>query len=288
MLFLDFQTNKCECLYLALEDSANRLQKRLKDILKNAPVPDGFHLATNCSPLNEGLIEELENKLQEFPNIKLIIIDTLQFVRGSKSKNESDYAHDYKEISTLKKFADKHEICILAIHHLRKAKDSDVFNQISGSVGLTGSADTMITLSKSQEDKSRVLLSITGRDVEQTERLITFDKGLVKWELLSKDTEKTAEQFIYSMHPVVKTLNHLLDNNTEGQIKITATELLVEIYKCTGIENYKAPQALTREINSKLQIPLLKYDNINYEPPNSNGGSNGRTMYFRKSKNINK
>ena len=86
-------------------------------------VPENFHLAINCEPLNEGLIEELEDYLKEFPKIKLIIIDTLQKVRGTQGRTESAYSHDYKEISKLKKFADEHELCILAIHHLRKMKD---------------------------------------------------------------------------------------------------------------------------------------------------------------------
>lgn len=132
--FLTFDTNAVETLYLALEDSETRLKSRISKILGPGGVaPNNFHIATNCHGLDEGLLIELENKIKENPNIKLIIIDTLQKVRGAQVRGETWYASDYKEIAKLKKFADENELCILAIHHLRKQKDSDVFNQISGS-----------------------------------------------------------------------------------------------------------------------------------------------------------
>ena len=71
----------------------------------------------------------------------LVVIDTLQKVR-SCDQSGSMYASDYKDVSALKSLADKYGICILLIHHLRKQAASDPFDQISGSNGLMGAADT--------------------------------------------------------------------------------------------------------------------------------------------------
>ena len=199
------------------------------------------------------------------------------------------YSHDYKEISKLKRFADEHELCILAIHHLRKMKDkSDPFNQISGSTGLTGSADTEIVLAKSDYKDSQALHSITGRDVRETEKLLMFDIVSFKWNVVgdASDFQNIMEQFEYENNPIIMTIKKLLEQKPEG-IKITSTDLLKKIFEITG--NYpKAdkPNTLSREINSNLQFKLLKFDEIYYEPPNENGGSSGRKMYFSKPKKL--
>ena len=52
------------------------------------------------------------------------------------------YANDYKDIGALKELADKYGICILLVHHLRKQSSSDPYEQISGSTGIMGVADT--------------------------------------------------------------------------------------------------------------------------------------------------
>jgi len=278
--FLGFQTNKCECLYLALEDSDRRIQDRVNKILNGEPLPPGFYYSTKCSTIDTGLIEELENFIEEKPNAKLIIIDTLQKIRGNQSRSDSCYSYDYKEIAKLKEFADKHKICILAIHHLRKMKDSDVFNQISGSTGLTGSADTMIVLNKI-ENTNEVELSVTGRDVRSIEKTIKFNTKTFKWEVLY-DVEERTEEMLYNGNPVVITIKKMLNIYPNGY-KTSSSDLIKTIKEITGTyPKQNVPQALTRYTNEILQYQLLKYDGIHYEPPNEHGGSGGRKMFFSK------
>lgn len=282
--FLGFATNKSSCIYLALEDSPNRLQDRLNKILNGKPAPENLKLAVNCSTLDNGLIEELENYMKEYPDTKLIIIDTLQKVRGTQHKSDSSYSYDYREIGKLKTFADIHKICILVIHHLRKMKDSDVFNQISGSTGLTGAADTMMVIDKIKNRDSEVLFSLTGRDVESLDKTLTFNKDLFKWEVIyeSKDLEVKRKKDMYENNPTVVTIKKLVNDNPKG-IKITSSDLLKKIVEITGtFPKQQTPQTLSREINTNLQFLLLKYDRIHYSQANKNGGSSGRTMYFSK------
>lgn len=279
--FLGFETNKCECLYLALEDSDRRLKNRIKLILGSNEIPEGFRIEIECDTLENNLIKSLEHYLLKFPNVKLIIIDTLQMIRGMQGHKESGYAYDYREGKKLKNFADEHGICILVVHHLRKMKDSDVFNQLSGSTGLTGVADTIMILDR-EEVKTEASLYIRGRDIEEEVYKMRFRSDILKWEILSKDTENQTEQEIYNGNPIVKTIKKLLTINPEG-FEITSNQLLEKIPKLTSVKpKQKSASALTQEINNKISKLLLKYDGIHYEPPNTNGGSGGRKMFFSK------
>lgn len=281
--FIGFNTNKHETLYLALEDSINRIQDRLGKILGTGQkVPAGFHIVTECNPLDQGLLSQLQGELNKFPNIKLIIIDTLQKVRGAQVRGETWYASDYKEMAKLKRFADINKVCILAIHHLRKQKDTDPFNQISGSTGITGAADSMIVLSKMDGGTGEVMMSITGRDVDSTELVLKHNKSTYKWEIASETSnyENYKEQLEYQKNPVVITIKALVKEHPKG-IRITASKLLHATHELTGfLPRQKSPQALSREINDHLQFLLWDLDKIYYEPGNSNGGKGGRELYF--------
>lgn len=272
------ETLQGDVLYLALEDSHNRLQSRLNLILNGMETPNNLYLSIMSSSISTGLLEELNNFLVTHPNTKLIIIDTLQKVRDTMKTTETAYGYDYKEVGALKKFADLHGISILLVHHLRKARDKDdVFNQISGTNGIAGAADTMIVLSKPDRMQEETLFSITGRDVESYEQTIKFDKNTCHWTLLT-----TPEQLLEirkNAFPVVITIKELLKEFPNG-FEISSSDLLDQIYKITGITpKQKSPASLTKYIND-LCYKLQQNDNIFYSPPNPNGGSKGRTLYF--------
>ena len=130
--FLDFKTNQSGVLYYALEDSKARLKDRLNKMLKGKTAPSSLRFVTQADTVDGGLLEKIEEELRTFPGIKLIIIDTLQKVRGKAIRNESMYSGDYREMAKLKDYADKHKVCMLFVHHLRKMLDeTDVFNMIS-------------------------------------------------------------------------------------------------------------------------------------------------------------
>lgn len=280
--FLDNKTEKGDCLYLALEDSYYRLKSRLNLILKTEKAPDNFFIATMSKGLENGLLEELSDFISLHPNTRLIIIDTLQKVRGNIKFNESAYSNDYKDVGSLKQFADKHNIAIVLIHHLRKAKDKDdVFNQISGTNGIAGAADTMIVLSRKYRTAPETTFSITGRDVSEFENTIIFDKVLYKWKVIQTQEELQRIQNLcsYENNPVVITIKKLLKENPKG-ISITSSELLKEIFKTTNVvPKQSTPSSLSRYLKL-LQYELQKNDNIFYYPPSANGGSSGRKHYF--------
>lgn len=88
-------------LYLSLEDTFNRLQKRLLQLVGSEEAPERLVMQTECASIGQGLEEQLTSFLYQHPDTGLIVIDTLQKVR-SNDQNNSVYASDYKEISALK------------------------------------------------------------------------------------------------------------------------------------------------------------------------------------------
>lgn len=127
-------------LYLCLEDSFARIQSRLYE-LTDEPT-ESLHFAVMSESIGHGLEEQIEHFKNAHSDLKIVFIDTLQMVRN---ESESNYGSDYMELSVLKALADKLGIVIVVVHHTRKCSDSDPFNMISGSTGISAPLSTLRT-----------------------------------------------------------------------------------------------------------------------------------------------
>ena len=94
------------------------------------------------------------------------------------------YANDYQDIGLLKRLADRRQIAILLIHHLRKLHDDDPMNMISGSTGLSGAADSTFVLQKSSHLANIASLHCTGRDIADRTLKLEFGEDDHIWKLL--------------------------------------------------------------------------------------------------------
>lgn len=178
--FLGLATTKSGVLYIALEDDERRLQRRVFTITDD--MPNNFYMTTACSRISDN--EEFEKELLRFwvehKDVKLIVIDTFQKVRTQG--RELSYANDYSEVSLVKKIADTLNIGILMVHHTRKMGDADYMNEISGTNGIAGSADTLMVLKKEKRSSRSATLSCTGRDIEDREMTLHMDRETCIWE----------------------------------------------------------------------------------------------------------
>lgn len=281
--FLGFETKQCACLYLALEDSYNRIKERMLKQLKGSQAPPNLYFNINNKNLSSGLVEELEKFLIQYADVKVIIIDTLQKVRGD-SKGTNVYANDYKELSLLKSFADKHGIGIILIHHLKKGLVSnDVFERVSGTNGITGTADTTLILSKEDRADKETKLSIVGRDVEYNDYIIRFNGNDCIWEMISSldDYKDYQNKQTYQTNTLVATIKILVENNNDiwqgtfKEINLKHQELYNDLYATSEL-------TLKRDVD-KFKSLMLSNDNIKYIPAN-NPSKNGRIQTFRKVK----
>lgn len=213
-----FATSKGKVLFLCLEDTFNRVQKRLFKLADEAS--DGLHFAVSAGRIGDELIEQLEDFAAANEDLRLVIVDTFQTVRTPSA--QAIYSADYEDMGALKDFADAHRLAVVAVHHTRKLADGDVFNTISGSNGLMGSADTTLVLKKPVRGGSAAVLAVTGRDVQDQEYRLRFND--CRWELVEKTSEEELEARCIPA-PVHAVVDFMLDNVAdvwEG----TATELM--------------------------------------------------------------
>lgn len=161
--FLGRQTDPGPVLYCAFEDSERRLQARLRK--QGGEACALLQFATAALPLDAGLLEALEGWIGGNPGARLIVIDTLQKVRGAAPSRANAYAEDYKVVGRLKAFADRHHVAVVLVHHCNKLRDvDDPFDRISGSTGLMGAADTAILIAR-QRGEDDATVTFAGRDV---------------------------------------------------------------------------------------------------------------------------
>ena len=244
-------------LYLCLEDSTLRIQNRLFEITEDAPA--NVHFSTNSDTLGKGLEEQLCAFLTEHPDTVLVIIDTLQMIRGAGYDNT--YANDYRDLSALKRIADAHGIAILLIHHLRKELADDVFSRISGTTGLSGATDSNFVLRKSQRRENTATLYCTGRDIPYRELALEFDGEDHVWKLLSDDCEQTEQ-------PSERIL-FLLSELLHQQPEISApAKVLLEKIDPAGAEGL-TPNSFSHRI--RKSVDALRRNGITVSFRKSNG-----------------
>lgn len=231
-------TRKTDVVYLALEDREWRVQQRMQD-LTDTP-PDNLHFGFSCGQLGAELESQIEDVLKDYPSTGLLFIDTLQMVRDNVSAKVNAYAQDYKDLSSLKKIADNHGICIFVVHHTRKERDGgNIFNDMTGSTGIMGVADTGMILRKDDRFGDNATLCITGRDVE--EKKLKMQMRGVKWEITE---ELSADDLRKERIPdfVFKVVDFLFEHR---QFEGTVTELLAAVGN-TELKPNVASKYLTR------------------------------------------
>ena len=244
-------------LYLCLEDSTLRIQNRLFEITEDAPA--NVHFSTNSDTLGKSLEEQLCTFLSEHPDTVLVIIDTLQMIRGAGYDNT--YANDYRDLSVLKHIADTHGIAILLIHHLRKELADDVFSRISGTTAISGAVDSSFTLVEDKRGSGKAKLSCIGRDIPYRELALGFDGEDHVWKLLSDDCEQKEQP----NERILFLLSELLCQQSE----ISApAKVLLETIDPAGTEGL-TPNSFSHRI--RKSVDALRRNGITVSFRKSNG-----------------
>ena len=245
-------TRKTDVVYLALEDREWRIQQRMQELTETPP--ENLHFGFSCGQLGSELEGQIEAVLQDHPSTGLIFIDTLQMIRDNVSGKVNAYAQDYRDLSSLKKIADNHGICIFLVHHTRKDRDSsNIFNDMTGSTGIMGVADTVMILRKEERFGDAAALCITGRDVE--EKKLKMQMCGVRWEITE---ELNADDLRRERIPVFvyEVVEFLFEHS---KFQGTATELLAAVGN-TELKPNIASKYLTRYY-SEVFLPMA----ISYE-----------------------
>ena len=254
-------------LYLALEDDCPRLQRRISRMF-GVEGTAAFHFATRAKSVENGLMQQLEGFIREHADTRLIIIDTLQKVRGDESEKYS-YANDYQIIASLKALTDSMPIAILIVHHTRKQDAEDKFDTISGTTGLLGAADGAFLLRKEKRTSPEATLDVVGRDQQDLRFKLLFRYESCTFDLTETETELWRDP----PDPLLEAVAALVSEDSplcEG----TATELAMRIGSTLP------PNHLSRKLNVNVSRLLSEYG-VLCAPQRSHEGRRIRLLYMK-------
>jgi hypothetical protein len=181
-----------DVLYLALEDSKRRLQRRMTKLLPTftSKWPDRLTITTKWRRLHEGGLDDIRAWHEQHAKAEggkpiLVVIDVLAKVR-KPTGNKPVYESDYEALTGLHLLSHELGVAIVVVHHTRKMAADDLMETVSGSYGLTGAVDTVIVMANKG---GGAVLDVRGRDVESAELAIQFSKDACRWTILGTAAE---------------------------------------------------------------------------------------------------
>ena len=197
-LLWDYPATQGDALYLALEDNNKRLQDRLNKIspVRDFNVGTDIHFVTKAQKIGDGLAEQINKFLDAHPQTKLIVIDTLQYIRNT-GKFTGTYSGDYHDMDALREIIADRELTMLLITHNHKSDDADPLNRVVGSTGLIGAVDGVFVLEKSKRASSTAKLTIANRDTKGYQFKLKFDAADCRWQFIGNIEEKGGDEEDY-------------------------------------------------------------------------------------------
>ena len=246
--FWDFCTMQGTVLYLCLEDTYNRIQTRLECITETASEQTFF--ATVINDISSGFEQQIAGFIKVHPDTVLVVVDTFQKIR-SKTIDRNIYASEYDEANKIKAIADKFNIAVMLVHHTRKLIDSDPFNMISGSTGIIGACDGIMVLNKDNRLSNKAKLNVTGRDIEDRDIILEFNKDKFIWEFVTDNKNKPT----LAENPIMTKIIEIVreKKSWRGILSDFINEFELKIQ----------PNAFSRILNAN--ISLLKDSGIKYQ-----------------------
>ena len=161
-----------DVLYIALEDNQRRLKKRIDKIAQGqGRWSNRLALHTEWKRVDQGGLEDIEAWCKSVKEPRLIWIDTLARIRPIGGRNDHAYAADYRAVEGLQR--------------LSGASD-DAFDELSGTLGLNGAADTIIVMKR---HSGMMKIHVQGRDIESAEFAAEFNRHTCRWRIVGDADE---------------------------------------------------------------------------------------------------
>lgn len=289
-------------LMYMMEDGPRRITERLRMIhpgvfgveaaqLRFRYSADGpFYVDSNGTG---SLVTDIEKHLADFKNIRLVVVDVLQRVRGTVERSDNAYQVDYKVVAALQKLAVQNSVLILVVHHTKKGKVDDAIDGISGSFGIIGAADGAIIVGKEGEV---MRAQSTMRDIPDFEFDLVKEEGNPMW----KPAQGAMEALGTSMKPnaVLHALLAAACELNTGDVAIRAkiseattavylsrlvksgqaTRTARGFYKATGIPARDRIEGVKDVIKSMLLTPVTDEIEAKYAPKGAPDGATFMAM----------
>ncbi len=257
--FWGYDVRRAAVLYICLEDGELRLQNRMFKIGEEGQKD--FYYATEIASTEEGIIKQLDEQMEKHPEIGLIIIDSLTALRAKLAVvNNNAFIDDYRILNAFHHFTDNHHITLLIVHHVRKMRSEDPFDDIAGTNGLSAAADGSFVFRKEKFTDDEVKLYAKCRDTGQHMWTIRLDEETCIWKMIHESTPM--EDVINSDPDLKKTVEFI---RKERSFFGSATEFCERI----GVE--KKPQSLSGKLFNHRRE--LAKQGIDFERTRGNKGS---------------
>lgn len=219
-VFGDVQCQQGAVLYLALEDNERRLQSRMSMIQPDGSWPSSLCYATDWPTLDEGGADRIREWIKETKNPRLVIVDVFGRIRGQRNGRDTLYDQDYRAVRPLLDAITGTGIGLVIVHHTRKTGGDDQLDTVSGSTGLTGAMDAILVLDKSA---GIVTLYGRGRDVEEIEIALQFDKTTCRWSTMGDPhTLRRSEQRNSILQLLMDKPDGLAPKDVARELNLTA------------------------------------------------------------------
>jgi hypothetical protein len=212
-------------LLLALEDSKRRLRSRGEKLLAEhfGAWPRTVAVATQWPRVDQDGLDRIRqwalDVRAEGKAPVLVVIDVLKMVRPSGQEKKTIYAQDYEALQGLRVLAQELSLAIVVTHHVRKTAADDAQDTISGSLGLSASADCTIVLERQPD--GNFVLDVRGRDVEHVQLAATFSKETCQWSVTG---DAAAARLSETRRAILSVLTDADDGMTPAEIA-TAAEI---------------------------------------------------------------
>ncbi len=257
--FWGYDVRKAAVLYICLEDGELRLQNRMFKIGEEGQKD--FYYATDIASTEEDIIKQLDEQMEKHPEIGLIIIDSLTALRAKLAVvNNNAFIDDYRILNAFHHFTDNHHITLLIVHHVRKMRSEDPFDDIAGTNGLSAAADGSFVFRKEKFTDDEVKLYAKCRDTGQHMWTIRLDEETCIWKMIH---ESTPMEDVINSDPDLKKAVEFI--RKERSFFGSATEFCERI----GVE--KKPQSLSGKLFNHRRE--LAKQGIDFERTRGNKGS---------------
>jgi hypothetical protein len=233
-----------DVLYLALEDNNRRLKRRMAKLWPSLEAcwPARLALVTDWKRAGDGGLEDIEDWCTSVADPVLVVVDTLEKFRPLQNGKSNAYSADYAAMTGLQKIAGRHRIAVVINHHVRKMEADDPFDTVSGTLGLTGAADTIIVLKR---HAGAVTLHARGRDIEEIETALQFERATGRWTILGAAAE------VYVSNERAAVLQALASGGSDGLA-------VSEIMAATGSNSRGAMDTLLFKMKEGGEVVRVK------------------------------
>jgi hypothetical protein len=270
---------KCSVLYLDLEMSKNSVHRRLSS-MNFGDWPRNLYFGFNQDWPNRGILagQDLENRLDNNPDIRVVIIDVLAQWREPVDPRTPVYSSDYDALKQIQRIAQRRNIVIIVVHHTNKTKitkDDNPFDKISGSTGISGAVDAMWLLTRDPESEYASILRMTDRNIAGVDRVdLAWD------DMLGSHVVDPKSKLLAATGPERRAVYDVMDKNPSytWSPKEIATEL--------GREESVIKKHLRRLLEDKLVIRVgygrysaVSLTHIVHSGNSSTSGNSGNSIH---------